>query len=218
MLVAETDHLIHYALSKTLQSYDVEMKSVYNGKEALSEISSCFYPLCIFDSSTPDMNNGHLLKTIKENSPDTQIIMIMEPAYSDSDATNITKERVDESLYYCLTKPFEISELKAMVQRALNKDEKPFPFQRREPRRCVREPVSYTVTVVELGRPVSLTLNGHVVDICEKGMGLRTYYPLEPGHLLMLNHGMEEKTGVVRWSAALDETCTYRVGVEFLDK
>lgn len=218
VLVAETDRLIHYALSKTLQSCDVEIRSVSNGDDAMSEVRSCFYPLCILDISTPGLGSMKVFKSIKETSPQTQIIMISKEADADGAAQSDMEKMVGKYVCYCLAKPFEMSELKAIVRQVLNKDtEDPYSVRRRATRTYEKIPVSYTVTVVELGKPTCLTLNGHTVDICENGLGMRTHYPLEPGHLIMFNHGTDKRSGIVRWSAMHEESSMYHVGVEFLE-
>lgn len=214
VIVAETDHLVNYAISKTLQSCNVGIKTVSTGQDLLTAIDSFFYSLCIFDTSVPGICGTNILRTIKEASPDTEIIMITTSASSDNGAY---RKPVGEGLCHCLSKPFEISELKAMVKLTLNDDTDQLqPIQRRAARSSVRKLVSYTVTVVELGRPTSVTLNGHLVDICEHGLGMRTHYPLEPGHLLLFNRGIDKSSGVVRWSAMHEESSMYHVGVEFL--
>jgi hypothetical protein len=56
------------------------------------------------------------------------------------------------------------------------------------------------------------------IDISEGGIGIKTDYPLEPGHVLrLLNNALShKKVGVVKWSANNGSKVIYRVGVKFV--
>lgn len=217
-LIVNDDQLMNYAISKALQPYHPEIKTVSNGDDAIAEISSCFYPLCFLDVSLPGLDGSDTVRKIREVSPDTKVIVFTPEEHPVNGAKDFIGGKIDESACFCLQKPFEISELKAVVQQALNKKEwKPFSADRRIPRRSLKKSVSYTVIVLELGKPVSLTLKGDIIDISDKGIGMRTHYPLEPGHFLVFDSGMDQKSGVVKWTSTLDDSYMYRVGVEFLE-
>jgi len=217
-LIVNDDQLMSYAISKALQPYHPEIKTVSNGEDAIKEISSCFYPLCFLDVSLPGLNGSDTLMKIREASPDTRVIIFTQGEHPVSGRNVFAEEKIEKSVCFCLQKPFEISELKAVVQQALNKKEwEPFSADRRIPRRPLRKSVSYTVIVLELGKPVSLTLKGDIIDISDKGVGMRTHYPLEPGHFLIFDSEAELKSGVVKWTSSLDDSYMYRVGVEFLE-
>lgn len=217
-LIVNDDQLMSYAISKALQPYHPEIKTVSNGGDAIAEISSCFYPLCFLDVSLPGLNGSDTVRKIRDVSPDTKVIVFTPEEHHIKSAKDLIGEKIDESACFCLQKPFEISELKAVVQQALsNKEWKPFSADRRIPRRPLKKSVSYTVIVLELGKPVSLTLKGDIIDISDTGVGMRTHYPLEPGHFLMFDSEAELKSGVVKWISTPDDSYMYRVGVEFLE-
>jgi len=217
-LIVNDDQLMSYAISKALQPYHPEIKTVSNGDDAIAEISSCFYPLCFLDVSLPSLDGSDTVRKIRELSPDTKVIVFTPEEHPIKSAQDFIGEKIDESACFCLQKPFEISELKAVVQQVLSKKEwKPFSADRRIQRRPLKKSVSYTVIVLELGKPVSLTLKGDIIDISDTGVGMRTHYPLEPGHFLMFNSEAELKSGVVKWISTPDDSYMYRVGVEFLE-
>ena len=217
-LIVNDDQLMSYAISKALQPYHPEIKTVSNGGDAIAEISSCFYPLCFLDVSLPGLNGSDTVRKIREVSPDTKVIVFTPEENPLKSAKDFIGKKIDESVCFCLQKPFEISELKAVVQQALsNKEWKPFAADRRILRRPLKKSVSYTVIVLELGKPVSLTLKGDIIDISDTGVGMRTHYPLEPGHYLMFDSEAELKSGVVKWISTPDDSYMYRVGVEFLE-
>lgn len=217
-LIIDDDQLICYAITKALQPYHPEIKTVSNGDDAIHEVSSCFYPLCFLDTSLSDLHGSDMVRKIREVSPDTRVIILAPEGHPVSGRKDSGEEKIGDNLCYCLHKPFEISELRAVVQQALNKKEQESFFaDRRIPRRPLRKCVSYTVIVLELGKPVSLTLKGDIIDISDKGVGMRTHYPLEPGHYLMFDGEAELKSGVVKWISTPDDSYMYRVGVEFLE-
>jgi len=57
------------------------------------------------------------------------------------------------------------------------------------------------------------------VDATEQGLGLKTHYPLEPGHFLVFTSGLEYsayRTGIVKWSMLTDDSYMYRAGIELI--
>lgn len=217
-LIIDDDQLIQYAVSKTLHPYFSEVKAVSTGEDALREISSCFYEVCFLDISVPGLHGLPLLKKIREQSPDTKVVVMTGISMDD----NMRKE-IEGCSYCFLPKPFEISELKAVAKRAESTGqtgEEWYAETRRSRRVAVDKAVNYSITVVEQGKPISLTLKGDIINVSEAGIGLRTYYPLEPGHLLVFNNGIEgtgHRTGIVKWSTLNDDSYMYRVGIEFIE-
>lgn len=218
-LVIDADQLIHYAISKALHPYFPEVKAVSTGDDALREISSCFYDVCFLDIFLPGLNGVPLLKKIREQSPDTKIVIMTGDSVDDA-----LKKEIEGSFFSFLPKPFEISDLKAVARQAGSSGqtgEKWYAENRRSKRRVIDKTANYTVTVIELGKPISLTLKGDIIDLSELGLCLKTYYPLESGHILTflsgLDHGGTRK-GIVRWSMLTDDSYMYRAGVDFIEE
>jgi len=215
ILIIDSDELLLLAITRALHTYCPEIKAVSTGDEALQEISSRFYHLVFMDIALPGLRGPQVLKKIREISPDTKIVVMTSAQVDDE-----MRRDLEDHAFRILAKPFEISELKEAAREALARpDEESYPFPRRAKRIPRKKTVHYSMTVLELGRPVSLSLKGDMIDVSHMGVGLRTYYPLEAGHLLMFNSGFdpsEQKTGIVRWSAVTDESYMYRVGVEFI--
>ena len=163
------------------------------------------------------MDGLSLPKTIKELSPDTKVV-IMTGISPDE---GMRKEMADYSFCF-LSKPFEITELKAVARYAFGKPEaeaskgdKWFGTE------TAGKSVDYAVTVLDQSKPVNLSLKGDMLDISELGISMRTPYPLELGHLITFTSGLERaepKTGIVKWTMIADESYMYRVGVEFVNE
>ncbi len=215
VLIIDSDELLLFAITRALQAYSPEVKAVSTGGEALKEISSRFYHLVFVDIALPGLNGLQILQKIAETSPETKIVVMTGVLVDDQ-----MRARIEEYSFHMMAKPFEISELKEVAREALARPvEESYAVGRRLRRVPTRKTVNYLITVLEMGKPINLSLKGDIVDINESGIGLRTFYPLEPGHLLMFPSGLEhtnQKAGVVRWSTITDESCMYRVGIEFM--
>lgn len=89
--------------------------------------------------------------------------------------------------------------------------------QRQFERKPFDETFYYAVTVLDIIDTKVLNLVARAVDISEGGIGIKTDYPLEPGHVLRLNNALSrKKVGVVKWSLNNGVNGTYRVGVKFV--
>ncbi len=86
--------------------------------------------------------------------------------------------------------------------------------KRQGERRSVHGIIQYSITVLEFEGLKRLNLQGDVIDISEKGMGIKTDYPLQPGHVITFYSGADRMTGVVEWCAS-DGNSGYRAGVSF---
>ena len=73
------------------------------------------------------------------------------------------------------------------------------------------------MTVLDIIDTKVLNLVARGIDIGEGGIGIKTDYPLEPGHVLRLNKPLNHKNvGVVRWCGNGEIKGIYRVGVKFV--
>lgn len=210
ILIVDDDKLILSALSKTLQTHYPEVKAVSTGNDALSEISSYFYPLCFLDVSLPDSDGLQVMKKIKEISPETKVV-IMTAELMDADM----EREIHEGAFYFLVKPFDISEVKAITKQALEKTEKEIKERRQSERKPLKETINYSLNVFEPVRLMGLNLRGDIIDISDSGIGIRTYYLLEPGHLIIFTSGIEYRAGVVKWRKVTDDR--YLAGIEFIE-
>lgn len=89
--------------------------------------------------------------------------------------------------------------------------------RRKYPRKNSSIPVKYTVNILEFRELKKIHRSGMATDISDKGMGLITDYPLEPGHVLILTDSdrtLFPKIAIVRWSTRISDS--YRIGLEFV--
>lgn len=81
-------------------------------------------------------------------------------------------------------------------------------------RRSFTQDIQYSVTVLDFKDLKRLSLRGDIIDMSDAGMGIKTDYPLEPGHVLTFDSDIGHKAGIVEWSTLIDNG--YRVGVKFI--
>jgi DNA-binding NtrC family response regulator len=83
------------------------------GNEALAMAEQRYFDILLLDIVLPDLNGVEVLRTLKERSPDTQVIMMTGNATVD---TAIASMKL--GAYDYLTKPFDMEELTILVERA----------------------------------------------------------------------------------------------------
>ncbi len=96
------------------EGYDVSCAA--NGKEAINLFKKKRYDVVVADIRMPKVNGFEVLTTIKEISPETNVIMITAYASFES-----AVESMKEGAYDYITKPFNVDEVKMTVKNALQK-------------------------------------------------------------------------------------------------
>lgn len=96
------------------EGYDVSCAA--DGKEAINFFKKKRYDVVVADIRMPKVNGFEVLTTIKEISPETNVIMITAYASFES-----AVESMKEGAYDYITKPFNVDEVKMTVKNALQK-------------------------------------------------------------------------------------------------
>ena len=231
ILIVDDERLILDGLSRSFANKNTddhtEIKILETGKEAIEEIASCFYDLCILDIYLPDINGMDVMKKIREISPETKVI-IMTSYF----ITNEMEQEIRDKANYFIAKPFDLSEMKMVTDMVL-KSEKDFQGshrshetglseirsekdERKFERTPLMKPLDYFASVLEEDKLKILNLRGDVVDISDDGIGIRTDYPLKPGYMVRFpSEETKHDIGVVKWSVSTGNDL-YRVGIEFV--
>jgi DNA-binding response OmpR family regulator len=207
-----------------LQSNQIEVKTVKNGIEALREIGTHFYDVCFLDIHLPDLNGMDIMKTIKEVSPATKIIMM-----TGGDLDDATMRFIQENASLFLSKPFDLDMVKDSVEKILAgrghvygndmhayRDYESFVKwltndKRRSERKFTAKAITFSKDTV-----IKERLSAEVLDISDTGMGMLTTSSLAPGHVITFSTIKEQAAGVVRWSMIVDQSDLYRVGIQFI--
>ncbi|MBU4478507.1 MAG: sigma-54 dependent transcriptional regulator [Candidatus Omnitrophica bacterium] len=114
ILVVDDDQSFRFLLLEALrkEGYDVTIAS--SGEEALSLYKPGCFDVVTLDIKMPGMDGFEVLTHIKKIDPEQLLVIIT--AYG---AQKIAIEAVKKGAYDYFTKPFEIDELRVVVQRAL---------------------------------------------------------------------------------------------------
>jgi DNA-binding response OmpR family regulator len=110
ILLVDDENLILYSLSTTLRHDGSEVMSVTNGKDALREISRLQYDICFLDVNLPDTNGFDLMRTVRQISPSTRII-IMTAVNPDDEQMSYLYNNAG----HFLPKPFDLENVRSLV-------------------------------------------------------------------------------------------------------
>lgn len=116
ILIVDDERGMREFLTIMLQKEGHDVTSAGGGKEALDYIAQKTYDIVITDIRMPQITGIDVLKTVKECSPETVVIMVT--AYA---STDTAVEAMKQGAYDYITKPFKIEEIKLIVRNALEK-------------------------------------------------------------------------------------------------
>lgn len=116
ILVVDDEQSMRDFLAIMLKKDGHEVVTAANGTEALKAIQAEIFDLVISDVKMPGLDGVGVLKTIKEISADTVVIMITAFATAET-----AVEAMKLGAYDYITKPFKIDEIKLVIQKALEK-------------------------------------------------------------------------------------------------
>ena len=110
ILLVDDKELVLYSLSKMLRHGGADVTTVTNGKGALREMQGASYDLCFLDVQLPDANGLELMKTFRQLSPTTSIIIMTALCL-----TNEQQQYLRTHNCHYLPKPFELDQVQALV-------------------------------------------------------------------------------------------------------
>lgn len=116
ILIVDDDPNISVLLSVSLSPFGYELTSASSGSQALELIEAERFNLAILDYMLPDLNGIEVLRRIREQRSDTEVIMVT--AYA---SLETAVEALRLGAYDYITKPFQIDTIQSTVQRALEK-------------------------------------------------------------------------------------------------
>ncbi len=111
ILLVDDEHLILYSLSAALKSAGSDVTAVACGAAALSEIRSTSYDICFLDVNLPDANGLDLMKTVREISPATRVIIMTAVDLNESQMRLLRSNAC-----HFLPKPFNLEIVRSLVE------------------------------------------------------------------------------------------------------
>ena len=112
ILVVDDEEIIRDLLAEVLEDYDVSIAR--DGQEALDRLKEKSYNLVITDLRMPNVSGEEVVKYAREESPQTQVIVIS--GYS---SLQTVSQSITHGACAFLSKPFSIKELLARVKAVL---------------------------------------------------------------------------------------------------
>lgn len=117
ILIIDDNELVGQSLKKTFGRYPVEVHLAVNSDDAITEISSNFYDLCMLDLSLPYIGGVEMIKRLRSISPATKIAVMAAPPISDDSERFV----LIEANYY-IEKPFDLADMKMLAAMLLDRN------------------------------------------------------------------------------------------------
>ncbi|MFB0508350.1 MAG: sigma-54-dependent transcriptional regulator [Thermodesulfobacteriota bacterium] len=114
ILVVDDDEVMRQTLSDVLKKKGYAVSTAETGGQTISSIKEQLFDLVLLDIRLPDMDGLDVLKGIKEIESDLMVIVMT--AYSDVQTAVMAMK---SGAYDYIDKPFELEELKILIQKAL---------------------------------------------------------------------------------------------------
>ena len=114
VLIVDDNKLLCWGMGRMLEKRNIAHQVAEDGKNALSEVRGTFYDLVFMDIHLPDANGLDLMQEIRKISPGTKIVIIS----SDGSENNVRRALAEGALRF-MEKPFDISEVMAVVEATL---------------------------------------------------------------------------------------------------
>ncbi len=219
ILIVDDELPILTGLSRVLQetcTFQGEIRTVVNGREAIFESSNCFYDICFLDITLPDISGLVVLEDIREASPETNIVM-MSGMYARNDIASVLKEK--DALF--IEKPFNFNKINKIISHSLEGNDDFYKNreslkheQKQGKRKFKRKQISKAISFYVRDDNL-MEFSGEINDISYAGVGIQTYYPLERGQILFFSKGVSHKTGIVSWSTR-KSVSNCHAGIKFI--
>ena len=116
VLIVDDDAGIRKTLSKILEKEGYLVETVENGQQAIKASNKRFFNVALIDIRLPDMEGTKLLERLKEHEP--KMVKIIITGYA---SLQNAIEAVNKGADGYVLKPFDATELLAMIEKHLEK-------------------------------------------------------------------------------------------------
>ena len=114
VLIVEDEQLIRWSLRQKFEAQGYNVTDVENGQDGLAALDGALFDLIMLDYKLPDMTGLDVLRKVRET--DTDVVVIMMTAFSSIESA---VDAIKLGAYGYITKPFDMDELFATVDKAL---------------------------------------------------------------------------------------------------
>ncbi|RMF88813.1 MAG: response regulator [Methanobacteriota archaeon] len=116
LLIVDDEEGMRTTLSDIFRKRGYEVETASKGREGVEKVKKGFVNVVLLDIKLPDMGGVEVLKEIKRESPDTEVVMIT--AYA---SLQTSVEALNEGAYGYIMKPFEVDVLANAVAGAVER-------------------------------------------------------------------------------------------------
>ncbi len=116
ILIIDDDKGICDGLRDHLELEGYLVTTAYTSRNGIEHLKGAFFNIVLLDKRLPDSDGMIVLESIKEISPDTEVILLT--AYA---STGSIIKAMDKDVFSYLSKPFKISELITTIKKACEK-------------------------------------------------------------------------------------------------
>ncbi|MDA8098966.1 MAG: response regulator [Nitrospiraceae bacterium] len=228
ILIIDDEGLIRYSIASLFHDPATTVFSVEQGAAGMQAILDHPIDLCFLDIHLPDANGLDLMKTMRDISPRTRIIIM-----TGSEITGTMLKSIQEHAHCLMSKPFDLEQVGAAAHRLMTvknrteHDDEPHGIneesticwitceQRKHPRRQPQTGSTASFkTIAAQGSQGALAAD--VLDISESGICIRTDAELKPGEIVKMNGSSPGRDGIVRWCVPADSVRSFRAGIQFV--
>jgi len=128
ILVVDDDPFMRTSLTDCLVSCGYPVETAVDGADALAKFRKGAYEMVITDIRMPKMGGLELLKNVKDQAPDTPVIVIT--AYG---TVNTAVEAMKQGAADFVMKPFSLDDLEGVVKSVLERGQEPEPAREGAP-------------------------------------------------------------------------------------
>ncbi len=228
IIIVDDESLIRYSLASVFRGPQAEVFSVGTGKAALDVAQNHHLDLCFLDVHLPDMNGLDIMRTLRDISPWTRIVIMTGSELTDAEMSSLR-----ENAHCLMSKPFDLDQVGSTSDRLLCAHGSPDEVQgaekstaescilwiARDTRKHPRRPMTETLTgyaTVPHGAAEPSRITADTLNISESGLCIVTASELKPGHLVRFPLAPVMGSSVVRWCLPSGAVGTYRAGIQFV--
>ena len=113
VLVVDDEPLIRWSLAETLSDRGYEVVEAADGRAAVRAVSASPFDVVLLDIRLPDSSDLTLLSRLRLLAPDARVILMTAHG-----TPEVVQKALDLGAFRVVSKPFEMSELAALVSQA----------------------------------------------------------------------------------------------------
>ena len=127
ILIVDDDKSSQVTLKLIFERKDFEVKTVESGKAALDEVKRKFYNIILLDIKLPDLMGTDLIKIIKKENSDIEIIIVTAFA-----STDTAIQALNDGASAYITKPLNLEEVFVIFSKVIEKQNLKFEKRKSE--------------------------------------------------------------------------------------